>query len=98
VAAGADVSIFRAPGRFEPSLLGAARAEGLTPWGWSVDPADWRMTDPRAIVSGVVEAVEPGSVVVMHDGGGDRSATVAAPATLIRLLQSVGYTFVGLPQ
>jgi peptidoglycan/xylan/chitin deacetylase (PgdA/CDA1 family) len=98
-AAGADVSIFRAPGgRFEPSVLAAARAEALTPWGWSVDPFDWRTTDPQAIVSGVVEAVEPGSVVLMHDGGGDRSATVAALATIIPLLQSVGYTFVGLPQ
>jgi peptidoglycan/xylan/chitin deacetylase (PgdA/CDA1 family) len=98
-AAGGTVGIFRAPaGRFEPSVVAAAQAQGLTSWGWSVDPTDWRVRDPQAIVTAVLDGVSPGAVVVLHDGGGDQSATVAAVEILIPLLQSVGYTFVGLPQ
>ena len=97
-AEGGTVRIFRAPGAlFEPSVLAAASAEGLTPWRWSVDPADWRTKDSNAIVTYVLDNVTPGAVVVLHDGGGDRSATVAAVDTLIPLLRSAGYTFVGLP-
>jgi cellulose synthase/poly-beta-1,6-N-acetylglucosamine synthase-like glycosyltransferase len=35
-----------------------------------------------------------GSVILMHDGGGDRSATVAALPVLIDTLRAHGYTFV----
>jgi peptidoglycan/xylan/chitin deacetylase (PgdA/CDA1 family) len=94
----APVTIFRAPGgRFEPSVLRAAEQAGLTPWAWSVDPQDWRRRDPDAIVAAVLDDIRPGAVVVLHDGGGDRSATVAALESFVPLLQSVGYEFVPLP-
>ena len=35
-----------------------------------------------------------GSIILMHDGGGDRSATVAALPLLIEQLRARGYTFV----
>lgn len=96
----ADVEVFRAPGgRFSDSVITAADAEGLTPWGWSIDPRDWQVHGDAAdtIVTTVLDEMEPGAVVLLHDGGGDRGATVAALAELVPLLQSVGYEFVGLP-
>jgi peptidoglycan-N-acetylglucosamine deacetylase len=97
-ARGAPVSVFRAPGgRFTPVVLESAGAQGLSSWGWSVDPQDWRRSDADRIVADVLDGVEPGAVVLLHDGGGNRSATVAAVAELVPLLQSVGYEFVGLP-
>ncbi len=94
----APVTVFRAPaGRFEPSVVQAAAQQGLTSWAWSVDQQDWRRTDPDAIVAAVLDDIRPGAVVVLHDGGGDRSATVAALESFVPLLQSVGYEFVPLP-
>lgn len=97
----ADVTVFRAPGgRFADPVITAADAEGLTPWGWSIDPRDWQADGSEAaagaIVTTVLDQIGPGAVVLLHDGGGDRQATVAALAELVPLLQSVGYEFVGL--
>ncbi|HWB76219.1 MAG TPA: glycosyltransferase, partial [Nannocystaceae bacterium] len=63
----------------------------------SVDAGDWDETDADAIVARVLAQVDAGGrVVVMHDGGGDRSATVAALRTLIPELRRRGHDIVGL--
>jgi peptidoglycan-N-acetylglucosamine deacetylase len=52
---------------------------------WSVDPADWRPgITPAQIKRRVLSAVQPGSIVTLHDGGGDQSATVAALPGIIK--------------
>lgn len=91
----ADVPFFRAPaGCFSPEVNEIAARYDLEPLGWSVDPRDWERTDPDAVVRAVMEQVEPGSIVVLHDGDGDRSVTVAALDPLIEELRGDGYTFV----
>lgn len=60
---------------------------------WTVDPRDWSRPGTRAIERRVLDDVRPGSVVIMHDGGGDRSQTVAALPTILRTLTARGYTF-----
>jgi chitin deacetylase len=49
-------------------------------------------------VSRVVRNVRPGAVVLMHDGGGDRSHTVAALPQIIKQLKAMGYSFVTISQ
>ena len=52
---------------------------------WSVDPQDWHPgTTPAAIVRTVLSHVHAGSIVILHDGGGDRSATWHALPKIIR--------------
>jgi peptidoglycan/xylan/chitin deacetylase (PgdA/CDA1 family) len=46
----------------------------------------------------VVSAVRPGAIVLMHDGGGDRSQTLAAVPGIVRTLRRRGYRFVTVPQ
>ncbi len=93
----AAVTVFRAPGgRFEPSVVDAAADLGLDSWAWSIDPQDWNTTDTAVIVTQTLDELAPDAVVLLHDGGGDRSATVAALDELIPVLQSVGYEFVTL--
>lgn len=41
----------------------------------------------------VLSAVKPGTIILMHDAGGDRSQTLAALPPIITTLQSQGYTF-----
>ena len=94
----AEVTAFRAPaGRFAPGVVDEARDLGLDSWGWSVDSLDWNTDNSDRIVTTVLDGIAPGAVVLLHDGGGDRSATVAALAEIIPVLASVGYEFVGLP-
>lgn len=65
--------------------------------GASVDPADWSGRDADAIADAILEQVEAGGrVVVLHDGGGDRSATVAALRNVIPELRRRGHPIVGL--
>ena len=60
---------------------------------WSVDPADWRpgLTADQ-LVQRVLAGVRPGAIVLLHDGGGDRSATVAALPAIIDGLRRLGLT------
>jgi hypothetical protein len=46
----------------------------------------------------VLERVEPGAVILLHDGGGDRSQTVVALATVLRGLAGRGYRMVTLSE
>lgn len=60
---------------------------------WSIDPVDWKRPGVNAIANHVLSRAFPGAIVVMHDGGGDRSQTVAAVEIILRELSAQGYTF-----
>ena len=91
----ADVSFFRAPGgNFSANLNAVAASYNLAPLGWSVDTRDWQQPGDQAVESAVTSGVRPGSIVLLHDGGGDRSGTVTALDAIITALQDAGYEFV----
>jgi peptidoglycan/xylan/chitin deacetylase (PgdA/CDA1 family) len=58
---------------------------------WTVDPRDWSRPGTWTIVNRVLANVRPGSRILMHDGGGDRSQSVAALDILIPKLLARGY-------
>ncbi|WP_114207958.1 glycosyltransferase [Acidisarcina polymorpha] len=73
--------------------------------GNKIDTDDWNehpRKSPQEITNGVLQQLEAmkdrpwfrGSIILMHDGGGDRSATVAALPLLIDTLRSKGYEIV----
>ncbi len=76
--------------------LAQIASRGLTTMSYSIDPRDWTRPGVPAIVRGVVGAAFPGAVVDLHDGGGDRSETVAALPQIITQLRAMGYTFVSI--
>jgi peptidoglycan/xylan/chitin deacetylase (PgdA/CDA1 family) len=58
---------------------------------WTVAPDDWRPDkSPDAIRRHVLRYANPGAVVVLHDGGGDRSRTVAALGALVDGIRALG--------
>lgn len=63
---------------------------------WDVDTQDWAMPGVGAIAGAVLEQARPGSIVLMHDGGGDRSQTAAALPVIIEGLLARGFRFVSL--
>jgi cellulose synthase/poly-beta-1,6-N-acetylglucosamine synthase-like glycosyltransferase/peptidoglycan/xylan/chitin deacetylase (PgdA/CDA1 family)/spore germination protein YaaH len=81
-------------------------AMGYYTVGMNVDPSDWARPGVGQIVERTVDQVESGRghVVLLHDGGGDRSQTVEALPEIIKRLRADGYQFVtvsnlvGLPR
>ena len=60
---------------------------------WTVDPQDWRRLGAAQIAAHIIAHAGPGSIVLMHDGGGDRSQTVAALRTVLETFSAQGYSF-----
>jgi peptidoglycan-N-acetylglucosamine deacetylase len=91
--------VFRPPyGSYDRTTLGIARSMGMVVVLWSVDSRDYLRPGRKAIVHNVVSHVRPGAIVLMHDGGGDRSQTVAALPGIVRRLRHRGYRLVTVPQ
>lgn len=61
---------------------------------WDVDPKDWQRPGSAKIASRVVRHVKPGSIVLLHDGGGNRKQTLRALPRIIKRLRAKGYMFV----
>jgi peptidoglycan-N-acetylglucosamine deacetylase len=61
---------------------------------WDVDTQDWAMPGSDVIATSALEQTRPGSVVLMHDGGGDRTQTVEALPAVVEGLLERGYELV----
>ncbi len=97
---GVKTSYFRPPGGvLNNGLAKYAKEQNYSVVMWSVTSAD---TDPRAqpqaFVDNVLKNAQPGAIVLMHDGGGDRSRTVKALPDIIAGLKQQGYRFVTIPE
>lgn len=96
---GVQTNLFRPPGgRLKNGLADYALRSGETVVIWSVQSNDWEARSSEEIVQNVLGAISPGSIVLMHDGGGDRSKTIAALPQIIEALQAEGYRFVTVPE
>ena len=78
---------------------------GYTIIGDKIDTDDWNehpRKSPQEITDSVLQQLDEmktrtwmqGSIILLHDGGGNRSATVAALPVLITTLRAKGYEFV----
>lgn len=92
------IEYYRAPaGNWNLKVRRLAASWGLKPLGWSVDTKDWQKPGTDTIISNIEKHVKAGSLILMHDGGGDRSETVSALKKIIPELKAEGYKF-GFPQ
>jgi peptidoglycan/xylan/chitin deacetylase (PgdA/CDA1 family) len=91
--------LFRPPyASFDGRTLDVLRRERMLMVLWNVDSNDWTRPGVRAIVRNVVSRARAGSIVLMHDAGGDRSQTVAALPFIVRKLRRRGLRLVTLPR
>ena len=89
---GTAPALARAPfGDWDKRSLGISASLGMSPLGWSVDTCDWEEPGARKITSTVMKSVEQGSILLSHDGGGNRSQTVAALRDYLPRLLDKGY-------
>jgi peptidoglycan/xylan/chitin deacetylase (PgdA/CDA1 family) len=91
---GSPPSLYRAPGGFlGPDVIGVARGNGLRVLGWAIDPHDYERPPLDVLIGRVMGALRPGAVILLHDGGGDRSTTVAALRPVIQQVKAMGWSF-----
>ncbi|MEU4395251.1 polysaccharide deacetylase family protein [Kribbella sp. NPDC023855] len=85
---------FRPPyGAANDRVRADIKAAGMTPVLWDIDTLDWQRPGQKAIVNSILSQARNGSVVLMHDAGGNRSQTVAALDRALATLVAQGYTF-----
>ena len=91
--------VFRPPyGDYDANVLQTARSLGLATVLWNVDPSDWAQPPTQTIVSRVLEQVQPGSIIISHDGGGPRGNTLAAYPRIFAALRRRGLRIVTIPE
>lgn len=89
-----NLVLFRPPnGILLPGQRKILEAKGLVHISADVVAGDWKDIDAETIRDRVVKKVRPGSIIVLHDGGGNRAATVAAVPLIIAELRKQGYSF-----
>ena len=94
-----DTTSIRAPyGNIDIDVwLRSAGALSLSVY-WTHDSEDWKLPGVDAIVSNCTSYMAPGSVILMHDAGGDRSQGVEALPRIIEAWQGAGYRFVTIEE
>jgi peptidoglycan/xylan/chitin deacetylase (PgdA/CDA1 family) len=91
--------LFRPPyGLWNSATLTLLRRYRMLMVLWTVDTGDFRRPGVQAIVRATLSGARPGAIVLLHDGGGDRSETVAALPKIIKGLRARGYRLVTVPR
>jgi cellulose synthase/poly-beta-1,6-N-acetylglucosamine synthase-like glycosyltransferase/peptidoglycan/xylan/chitin deacetylase (PgdA/CDA1 family)/spore germination protein YaaH len=103
---GVRTKLFRPPFArdLEPQTIDAAEALrlagslGYLSIGMNIDPKDWARSRADVIVSSTLEGARKGegNVILLHDAGGSRAATVAALPVIIDTLKAEGFRFVSI--
>jgi peptidoglycan/xylan/chitin deacetylase (PgdA/CDA1 family) len=97
---GADrPTLFRPPyGSYNATTLSQLRGLHLLMVLWSADTEDYLQPGVPVIVQRALEGAKPGAILLMHDGGGTRTQTIAALPTIITRLHKLGYNLVTVPE
>ena len=94
--------LIRPPYSSVPAALTTAQVSALTRLaerGYLIalsdfDGEDWRRPGAAQIVSAATPSSSRGGIILLHDGGGDRSQTVTALRQLVPALRGRGFRFV----
>ncbi|NRB05949.1 MAG: polysaccharide deacetylase family protein [Richelia sp.] len=96
---GVKTTLFRPPGGILNSgLVAYAKKKNYTVVMWSADSNDYKRPSVGTLVNSVVRQSTPGGIILLHDGGGNRSRTVESLVPMIQILKEQGYTFATIPE
>lgn len=95
-ASGRTPEWFRAPvGLLGPFLPALVRAEGLGLLGWNARGFDTRRRDPETIVRAIMADMQPGGIILLHQG---HAHSVATLDLLLKRCRTDGWEFAPLPE
>ncbi|NJM20157.1 MAG: polysaccharide deacetylase family protein [Richelia sp. RM2_1_2] len=96
---GVKTNLFRPPGgHLSNGLVAHARNKKYATLMWSADSRDFQQPAPETLVNNVIKNARPGGIILLHDGGGDRTRTIQALPQIIAKLKQQGYSFVTIPE
>jgi chitin deacetylase len=96
---GVKTNLFRPPGGIMHNGVAAyARNNKYALIMWSSDSVDYSHPTVPKLINNVFRQAKPGGIVLMHDGGGNRSRTVQALPEIIASFRKQGYSFVTIPE
>ena len=87
-------------GYYTDELVQTVVKDGFTlvMWSWHQDTEDWKDPGVNIIVSRVLKGIKEGNVVLLHDGGGNRTQTVKAIEKILPELKKQGYRFITISE
>ncbi len=97
---GQKITLMRPPHGFRDwAVIDTLQRNSLTAVNWSVIPRDWTNPGVAVIVDRVMEQMQSGAIVLLHDGDSpkyvaSREETVQAVPIIIDKLRAEGYNFV----
>ncbi|MEH2078190.1 MAG: polysaccharide deacetylase family protein [Nostoc sp.] len=96
---GIKTNLFRPPGGImHNGVADYARNNKYAIILWSSDSVDYSRPAVPKLINNVFRKAKPGGIVLMHDGGGNRSKTVQALPEIIANFRKQGYSFVTIPE
>ena len=96
-AAGVTPAFFRPPmGLSNPRVFKAATAVGLRVIGWTARGFDTQCSTSHRIVRRILRGVEPGAIILLHDGKIPADRLLATVKLLLAKLRERGYECVRL--
>lgn len=96
-ATGVAPTCFRPPmGLSNPRIFRAAREAGLRVVGWSARGLDTKVADSDEVVSRICRRIEPGGIILLHDGNIPPDRLVTTVKTLLDRLRALDYEVVRL--
>jgi len=94
---GVAPKFFRPPmGLSNPSTFCAARRLDLEVIGWTIRSLDTITTDPEKIVARIAQRLQPGAIILLHDGNIPAARLVLTVKLLLATLCERGYDVVRL--
>ncbi len=82
-------------GRYDQAVLKRIAEHKLAVALWTYNSKDLDVSDPKKLHKSILDSVEPGSIILLHDGS---DATIAILPQLIEDIQAKGYNFVTLSE
>ncbi|MBN3948573.1 MAG: polysaccharide deacetylase family protein [Nostoc sp. NMS7] len=96
---GVKTNLFRPPGGIlHNGLVAYAKGQKYAVVIWSADSTDYKLPAVPKLINNVIKDSKPGGIVLMHDGGGNRSRTIQALPEIISNFKKQGYRFVTIPE
>ena len=96
---GVKTNLFRPPGGIlRNGVYDYAKNKKYAVIMWSADSIDYSRPPVPRLIHNIMRESKPGGIVLMHDGGGNRSHTVEALPQIISTFRKQGYSFVTIPE
>lgn len=88
---GLDPYLFRPPyGEYNQAILNTLASLGYVTIMWTIDSLDWKNPGVEQITSRIVDNVEPGAIILMHQSS---AQTAEALPAIISGIKEKGYSF-----